>query len=837
MSGGGFDLGETKGCVALARRGGIDVLLNRESKRETPSVVSFGAKQRVMGTEGLSSQPMNIRNTVYGLKRLVGARFADPAVQAEIARLPFKVGEAPGGGCQVEVQHMGEPAVFTVERVIAMMLTELKGIAEGEMGGAKVTDCVVSIPTYYTDKQRAAMLDATRIAGLNCLRLMHETTATALAYGIYKTELPEKEPINVVFVDVGHTALQCCVVALKKGQLRVLSQGWDTAVGGRNFDDLLFNHFADFIQEKYKLDVRSNARATLRLRNELTKAKSVLSSNPEAPVAIECLMEDTDIQGKITRDEFEEMAKPLLERVLEPCEKALRDAGLSISDVSGLEAVGCGSRIPAVSRLLSEFFGKEAGRTLNSAEVVSRGCALQCAMLSPVFKVREFDVQDAYPYNVCFTWEKPAEAEGGSSPETISSIVFPKNNVVPSTKMLTFYRSESFNFEASYGDGDVLPAGLACDTKIAGCTVGPIQVPESSEDGKAKVKVKVALDIHGLVRVEGAQVLEEYEVEVPAADAANTDAQDKAAKPDAAKGGDEGANGAEEANRAANGASAPGAAPEASGEDAPAAMETDAAPAVPQKKKKVKRTDTEVNTRGSSLPLQELEAYINQENNMRAKDKLSEDTKQARNDLEGYILSARNKIYAEWEAFVTEDARAAFSKTLDDTEEWMYEDGEDETREVYVAKLRELQGVGEPIEERYTEDRSRGPASAALRESCNRCKAMAQSAEEKYAHISAEDRSKVEAECDRAMTWLDEKEGLQAGMRKTDAPIYLTHEIKKKQEVVERVCNLNMFKPKPPPPKEPEMKPEEEAAAADAGEQPMETANGEAEDTPMEEGS
>jgi heat shock protein 4 len=143
-------------------------------------------------------------------------------------------------------------------------------------------------------------------------------------------------------------------------------------------------------------------------------------------------------------------------------------------------------------------------------------------------------------------------------------------------------------------------------------------------------------------------------------------------------------------------------------------METDAAAAAPQKKKKVKRTDAEVNARGSSLPLQELEAYINQENHMRAKDKLSEDTKQARNDLEGYILSARSKLYAEWEAFVAEDARASFSKTLEDSEEWMYEDGEDETREVYVAKMRELQGVGDPIQERCAEDRSRGRLAPAF---------------------------------------------------------------------------------------------------------------------------
>merc|ERR1719161_1594783 len=307
-------------------------------------------------------------------------------------------------------------------------------------------------------------------------------------------------------------------------------------------------------------------------------------------------MEDTDIQGEITRADFEEMAQPLLKQVLAPCEKALGEAGLTVADVGGLEVVGCGSRIPAVSRLLGEYFGKEAGRTLNAAEVVSRGCALQCAMLSPVFKVREFDVQDAYPYNVCFAWEKPQDAAVDAAPETVSSIVFPKNNVVPSAKMLTFYRSEAFNFEASYGEGEVLPAGLAGDAKIASCTVGPIQVPETSEDGKAKVKVKVALDIHGLVRVEGVQVLEEYEVEVPQVEEPKAD---EAAGAAAENGGGEA--------KAENGESAP-----AENGEAPAAMETDAAAPAPQKKKKVRRTDTEVNARGSSLPLQELEAYINQ---------------------------------------------------------------------------------------------------------------------------------------------------------------------------------------------------------------------------------
>ena len=206
MSVAGFDLGDQASCVAVARKRGIDVLLNKESKRECPSVVSFGPKQRQLGTDAAGSLAINPKNAVTQLKRLLGKRFSSPDVQNDIMKLPFVVKEGPGGGLLVDVQYLNEKVSITPEQLVAMLMVDLKSIAEAD--GSPVTDCVIGVPTFFTEAERLAMLGAAHIAGVNCLRLINENTATALAFGIYKADLPDSEPINVAFVDIGHAAMQ-----------------------------------------------------------------------------------------------------------------------------------------------------------------------------------------------------------------------------------------------------------------------------------------------------------------------------------------------------------------------------------------------------------------------------------------------------------------------------------------------------------------------------------------------------------------------------------------------------------------------------------------------------
>lgn len=207
MSVAGLDVGNCTSCVALARKRGVDVIMNSESKRETPSIVSYGEKMRFIGVEGAARIMMNVKNTVVQVKRLIGRKFQDPAVQADIKELMFKVTEAADGGCLISVMYLNEPRTLSPEQVVTSLLKDLKSTAETDQGSA-ITDCVVAVPAYFSESERRAMLTAADVASLKCLRLMNELTAAALNWGIFKPDLPDDQPLNVAFVDVGHSSLQ-----------------------------------------------------------------------------------------------------------------------------------------------------------------------------------------------------------------------------------------------------------------------------------------------------------------------------------------------------------------------------------------------------------------------------------------------------------------------------------------------------------------------------------------------------------------------------------------------------------------------------------------------------
>ncbi|XP_078153226.1 heat shock 70 kDa protein 14-like [Carex rostrata] len=497
MSVAGFDLGNESCIVAVAHQSGTHVVYNDESKCEIPGLVFFGDKQRLIGTAATSSNiTTNPKNVVSQIKRLIGRKFADPNVQSDLQSLSFKVIEGTDGFPLIHVRYLGEEKVFSPTQILAMVLSNLKNIAEKKLN-AEVVDCCIGIPIYFTDSQRRAVLNAASIAGLRPLRLFHETTATAFAYGIYKTDLPENDQLNVAFVDVGHASMQVGIVGFRKGELKILSHSYDSSFGGRYFDEILFKYFADKFKEEYKINVYQNARACIRLRTACEKLKKVLSANPEAPLNIKCLMDEKDVRGFIKREEFEKLSAPILERVKGPLDKALAEAGLTVDKVQFVEVVGSGSHVPAIIKIFREFFGKEPRRTMNASESVACGCALQCAILSPGFNVRKFQVYDSFPHLIALSW-KGENGVGGNT------VVFREGNKLPSLKVLTFYRANTFSFDVVYIDHP---------TKISTYMIGPFQTRKGE---KAKVKVKVHLNIHGIFTVDSATMIEEEEnTEVP----------------------------------------------------------------------------------------------------------------------------------------------------------------------------------------------------------------------------------------------------------------------------------------------------------------------------------
>ncbi|XP_052158244.1 heat shock 70 kDa protein 15-like [Oryza glaberrima] len=801
----GFDLGNESCIVAVARQRGIDVVLNEESKRETPAIVCFGDKQRFIGTAGAASSTMNPKNSVSQIKRLLGRKYSDPELQRDIAAFPFRVSEGPDGFPLVHARYLGEERVFTPTQLMAMVLSNLKGIAESNLNTA-VVDCCIGIPVYFTDLQRRAVLDAATIAGLCPLRLFHETTATALAYGIYKTDLPENDQLNVAFVDVGHASMQVCIAGYKKGQLKILSHAYDRSLGGRDFDEVLFKHFAAKFKDEYKIDVYQNARACIRLRVACEKLKKVLSANPESPMHIECLMDEKDVRGFIKREEFEKISAPILERVKGPLEKALAEAGLTTENVHFVEVVGSGSRVPAIIKILTDFFGKEPRRTMNASECVARGCALECAILSPTFKVREFQVNDGFPFSIAMSW-KP-DSQNGDNQQTV---VFPKGNPLPSVKALTFYRSNTFQVDVTYVDtGD-----LQISPKISTYTVGPFN---PGKGDKAKLKVKVRLNIHGVVTVESATMLEEEEVEVPVA--ATTEPPKDSAKMETDDAPNEAASGTDvnmqeakaPADAAADGAE--NGAPNSEEKSVP--METDAK--VEPSKKKVKKTNVPVaELVYGALGTTELQKAVEKEYEMALQDRVMEETKDKKNAVESYVYDMRNKLYDKYNDFVTAEDKEAFIAKLQEVEDWLYEDGEDETKGVYVAKLEELKKVGGPIEARYKEWMDRGPSIDQLAYCINSFRDAALSKDPKFDHIEMEEKQKVINQCSEAEVWLREKIQQQDALPKHANPVLLSSDLKKKAETVDRFCKPIMMKPKPAPkPQTPPQTPPTETPAGGA---------------------
>ena len=319
--------------------------------------------------------------------------------------------------------------------------------------------------------------------------------------------------------------MQVCIAQFTKSGLKILSTGFDRNFGGRNVDEVLFDHFCDEFKETKKIDIRTNPRACLRLKTALEKIKQILTANPEAPLNIECLMDDVDVHSMMSREKMEELAADTISRLVTPVETAVKEAGLTVGDIAAVELVGNASRMPCILGRMQELFGKMPSRTLNASECVARGCALQGAMLSPLFRVREFEVQDSFPFPINVTW---ASDDGSDK----NMELFERNNLVPSTKLMTFFKNDKFTIQANYTDEQGL-LSQGTDTKVGAFQIGPL--PKIAKCEKHKLKVKVRLNLNSLVSVESAQVVEEIEEEVEAS-ATEEEMKDAPAPADGADG-------------------------------------------------------------------------------------------------------------------------------------------------------------------------------------------------------------------------------------------------------------------------------------------------------------
>uniref|UniRef100_A0A4W3IHT3 Heat shock protein 4a n=1 Tax=Callorhinchus milii TaxID=7868 RepID=A0A4W3IHT3_CALMI len=750
-----------------------------------------------IGAAAKSQIVSNVKNTLQGFKRFHGRAFTDPVVQLEKNNLPYELIQMPNGTTGVKVSYMEEERCFSVEQVSAMLLTKLKETAESALK-KPVVDCVISVPCFFTDAERRSVISAAQIAGLNCLRLINETTSVALAYGIYKQDLPapEEKPRAVVFVDMGHSAFQVSVCAFNKGKLKVLATAFDPYLGGRNFDEVIVNHFCEEFSKKYKLDVKSKMRALVRLFQECEKLKKLMSANAsDLPINIECFMNDIDVSGKMNRGQFDEMCASLLARVEQPLRSILEQAKLKREDIYAVEIVGGATRSPAIKERIAKFFGKDLSTTLNADEAVARGCALQCAILSPAFKVREFSITDLVPFALSLKWNSPAE-EGLGDCE-----VFPKNHAAPFSKVLTFYRKEAFDLEAFYNCPKEMPFP---DSYIGRFTVHKV-VPQA--DGlSSKVKVKVRVNIHGIFNVSSASLVEVQKSEEADDTPMETDLQSQAKEEEVMLACVADLDSVSLSTTVFWVESLPWII-------TPVTSKEDKNKDQPQAKKakvKTKTVDLPIDSKlHSQLSQQMLNAFTENEGKMIMQDKLEKERNDAKNAVEEYVYESREKLCGKYEQFVSEDEQSKLSRLLEDTENWLYEDGEDQPKQVYIDKLNELKNLGQPIQERYQEFEERPKAFDELGRQIQQYMKIINAFKDKneqYDHLDSAEMEKAEKQVHEAMEWMNTKMNLQSKQPLAQAPLVQSAEIQSKTKELINLCNpiITKQKPKVEPPKEEE---------------------------------
>lgn len=803
----GFDIGYNSCYVAIARGGGIEIIDNEYSKRDNPTVVAYGAcaDGRKMALSAQSQRSNNLKSTIAGFKPLIGREFNDPEVVSNVRAMFNDIVRSEDGSIGFNVDYEDKKLVLTPENITTSLLVYLKGVAEAKLGFA-VNDCVLSVPLYFCDYQRRALVFAAQTAGLNVLRLLNDTTAVALAYGIYKQDLPgEKEKSRlVVFVDMGDNDTQISAVGFNKGKLELKKSLADPNLGGRHFNERICEFFKAEFLKKYNLDVNSRGKAVLRLMSECEKLKKTMSANVTSiPLNIECFMNDKDVSGRICRAEFEEMTSDLFERLKQLLMELLNNSSFTVEDIDAVEIVGGATRMPRAKDIIEEVLLKTPSTTLNADEAIARGCALQCAILSPAFKVRDFAIHDIIQNGIKLVWYDPNGTVGGDME------VFIPGHVFPFSKMLTFYRKENLILEASYST----PINHT-QTCIGKFEIGPLA---PADDGQSvKVKVKVKIDILGILTVESAHTV--TKITVPIEEEDTKKPGEKESKMETEENGE---------NKPAEGEENAEKIEKSDSEEKNKETETEEIIPADGKKKKTKtktiQNPLEISTVKPGFSFKELQASIERENVMISTDKLIRDRQMAKNHVEEYVYEMRDKLYGKYEKYISETDKDTYLALLTKTEDWLYDEGEACQKQVYIDKLAELHTVGDKIVRRYTEHEGRQGALNLLGSSVvhvRKVLELIREKDEKYDHLSEEDiKTLAEKDGEYQIVFNDFCNKSAATKLCEDALVTIAN-INNKRKEFEDKCSpiINKQKPKVEPP------PMEEPAKEAAKDAPMEEA-------------